>query len=701
MTRLISVVTVALLGATSCHRPARPTPPPPEPTRTSQLPVQPEAAPLPPPVSPPFAPAASAAADNTGRVLIMESGSERWLDEAVATQLGYTILDLSDNWTPFIFAEHRAPTGEPLPNRYRRVFIGLANNLVDEDGQPLPPGEKRYLELYGIPPSLSVLRARFLEDASHPCHANVSLANIEAVDAITYIPPERVTAEEVRLARVRRSLENARRAAGVPSLAELAGRDGKLAAQVKLIETRAAEKIAMTEVERRLACEGFLTDKSRHRAGVYDDAIRSAVKRFQQKHMIYEGQLLRRKTMEALARPPVENDLQALHRVLRERVVSAAAIVEDGSASGATYLDASGARVAVPNLADDYTKVATEQLGLATVEGALAFLRRHDPAELARLRVGVKLPPRPEYYGPHMDLAIVIDRGDVWYDPPFDANGEFKLPSRKKLPSFTLYVRHRGQKVALVRWRTTIGGWRAEQASDGYEYFRYKGSDVGPRVIRQILAGPVWIAPATTPIRTLTKGKEIQGRRSLVVNYDELGPGYLSAYGLVAGYFVVPGKDGRPDWDNGIRAHGSAEYLSMYSANGYSHGCHRLPNHLAIRLYSFVLRHRNMRVAGDLTTDFLRQFLWKDAVFELRIPSRGYGYQLEPPLPVDVLEGDIRGGAKKPILGYVPKPGMHYPGPPPPAPDSPEARAGGAGAAAAVPRPAQGINGEPTEETTP
>ena len=27
-----------------------------------------------------------------------------------------------------------------------------------------------------------------------------------------------------------------------------------------------------------------------------------------------------------------------------------------------------------------------------------------------------------------------------------------------------------------------------------------------------------------------------------VVNYDELGPGYLSAYGLVAGYFVVPGR---------------------------------------------------------------------------------------------------------------------------------------------------------------
>jgi len=35
------------------------------------------------------------------------------------------------------------------------------------------------------------------------------------------------------------------------------------------------------------------------------------------------------------------------------------------------------------------------------------------------------------------------------------------------------------------------------------------------------------------------------------------------------------------------------------------------------------------------------------------------------------------GDQKTPIIGYVPKPGTVYPGPPPPAPDSPEAKAGG------------------------
>jgi hypothetical protein len=106
-------------------------------------------------------------------------------------------------------------------------------------------------------------------------------------------------------------------------------------------------------------------------------------------------------------------------------------------------------------------------------------------------------------------------------------------------------VKHGDQRFNLVKWPTTIGGWRAEQAANGYEYYRYKGSDVGKRVIRKILSGPTWVAPPSTPIRGLVKAADVNGQRERIVNYDEMGPGYLSAYGLVAGYFVVPGR-GRP-----------------------------------------------------------------------------------------------------------------------------------------------------------
>jgi hypothetical protein len=277
-----------------------------------------------------------------------------------------------------------------------------------------------------------------------------------------------------------------------------------------------------------------------------------------------------------------------------------------------------------------------------------------------------------------MDLSVVIDRGDVIYDPLYDEDGKPTPQTRHHFPMLTLRVKYNGQSIPLIRWRTTIGGWRSDLASNGYEYYRYKGSDVGPRVWRNVVSGPVWIAPNSTPLRTLVKGKHVNGKDELVVNYDEVGPGYLSAYGLVAAYNVVPGKNGRPDWDNGVRVHGSSEILSIRNPEAYSHGCHRLMNHLAVRMFSFVLRHRPVIVIGDRPLDFSRQFLWKEQVYEMRLPSRGFWYQLEPPVPVNVLEGNIIGKTKKPITVYVPKPGVKYPPGPVPIPkDSPEARAGG------------------------
>jgi hypothetical protein len=674
---------LAVLSGLGCH--ARP----PAPPSTTPPRTLPGAAPTPAAAPsaagrPAAAPAASETVPSDQQAIVIHDGRESFVDAEAAARSGYTIIDFSDDWTPFIFQPQTAPDGTVLKNRYRRVFVGLANDTLDEDGEPLPAGEKNYLELYGIPPSFGVLRARFMANETQTCHATINQEKLEEVETIAYVAPQKLRAANQKLARLQRELEAARRKAKVTTLAELAEKEPGLAAKVKTYERRMAEKEAMSEVEKRLACEGMFKKGMRHATGVYDDAMRLAVRRFQQKNMIYEANYLRRRTMDALAQPPLANDHQAFLRVLRERVVDAAGVVEDGTVEiknePPSYAGRSGKTLQVRNLVDELTKSAAEQLGLATQEGSLAFFKRHKAADFRRMRLAVKLPALPEYYAPDMDLSIVIDRGDVWYDLPWDENGVRHPQPRRRYPSFHLNLRYNNQRIPLARWRTTIGGWRAEQASDGYEYFRYKGSDVGSRVIRNIVAGPVWIAPESTPIRALLKMKSVRGAWQRVVNYDELGPGYLSAYGLVAGYFVQPGRNGRPDWDNGIRAHGSSQYLSMYSPEGYSHGCHRLPNHQAIRLYGFILRHRPMRPLGDQGMGFARQFLWKDNVFEIRLPSRGYSYLLDPPLPVEVLEGNIKGTLKKPVLTYVPKPGIEYPGPPPPVRASDDDRAGdGAG----------------------
>lgn len=618
-----------------------------------------------------------------GSVLVFEVGPdgekvERWMSAADAEAAGYTVVDLTNDWTPFLFEQHVDAEGRALPNRYRRVFIGLANDRLDGDGQPLEPGAKNYLELYGIFPSLSVIRERFLLDETRTCAVPEDQAVLGAQKVIGFASPPQAKRNALRQKKAFLELEKARVAAKLGTLAELAARQPKLAAKVKDYERWAADQRALAAGERRLICEGFLPEPAvsaqkkgplKHEPGMQDEAMRLALRSFQQKHMIYDGHSFRPKTLEVLAKSTLENDHSALVRTFRERVIAAADVLEDGSTDTkngpVTYTSASGEKVPVRNLAEEYTKAALEQLGIDTPEGALAFFKRHSAGEFKELRAGVKLGERPEYYAPHMELSIVVDRGDVWYDPPFDDQDHWKLQSRARYPSLTLYVDYRGQKFPLTRWRTTIGGWRSEQAANGYEYYKYKGSDVGSRVLRKVVSGPVWIAPESTPIRSLVKSKKVEGRWQNVVNYDELGPGYLSAYGVVAGYFVIPGEGDRPDVDRGIRAHGSSNYLSIYSNDGYSHGCHRLPNHLAIRLYDFLLQHRHMIIKGDSPMEFSRQFLSSDQVYDMRIPSRGFEFELDPPIGVTVLEGTIKGTLQDPVEGFVPKPGKRYPPPPP------------------------------------
>jgi hypothetical protein len=598
---------------------------------------------------------------------------ERWIGAEQALAAGDTLVDFSDEWTPYLFEEQRDAQGKLLPNRYRRVFIGLANDRLDGDGEPLEPGSKNYLELYGIFPSFSVLRERFLKDEAQSCVDPESVAALQAVKAVAFPSLAQQRRDAIRQPKFGKELEQARLAAQVETLEQLAEKKPALAAKVKDFVRWTDAGKAVAAAEKRLICEGFLPApetvspkaRNKHQPGIQDPLFSNALRHFQQKHMIYEGHALRPRTLAALARPTLENDHEALLRALRERVVAAADVLEDGSTdtkSGPpTYQTRSGERVPLRNLAEEYTNAATVQLGFDKPEGALAFFKRHDAAAFKRFRAAVKLAPRPEYYAAHMELSIVVDRGDVWYDPWFDDKDHWRYPARQRFPSLTLYTEYLGQKLPLVRWRTTIGGWRAEQASNGYEYYRYKGSDVGPRVLRKVSAGPVWIAPESTPIRSLVRSKKTQGRYQNAVNYEELGPGYTSAYGVVAGYFVIPGQGESPDVDRGIRAHGSSDYLSMYSANGYSHGCHRLPNHLAIRLYDFVLQHRNTIVHGDAPMDFARQFLYADHVYEMRIPSRGFEFELDPPMAVTVLEGTIKGTLKQPVEGAVPKPGVRYP----------------------------------------
>jgi hypothetical protein len=188
---------------------------------------------------------------------------------------------------------------------------------------------------------------------------------------------------------------------------------------------------------------------------------------------------------------------------------------------------------------------------------------------------------------------------------------------------------------------------------------KYKNSDVGPRVWKDIMAAPVWIPPATTPPEELVKGYWRKGKFKRDVNYPEIGPGYRSAYGLVAAYHIKEIKDEegniKAEFDNSIRTHGSVDYMSILRR--FSHGCHRLYNMDAVRLFSFILQHRPFTRLGETPVGMRRNLDLEDRTFVMRIDSRGYKYQLVTPIPVMVTEGRIKGGRKSPIVDYLAKPG--------------------------------------------
>jgi hypothetical protein len=239
-----------------------------------------------------------------------------------------------------------------------------------------------------------------------------------------------------------------------------------------------------------------------------------------------------------------------------------------------------------------------------------------------------------------MELRVEIDRGDVWYELP---TWRGSIAHR---PTLTLYARTAGgEEIALVRWPTTIGGWKKEMGRRGRVGLRYKNSDVGKRLWRDVVASPAWLPPPMTPARSLVR--RATGAKKWLPDTDLLGPGYASAYGLVMlpHLRAVEAEDVLLWYDNGIRTHGSVSYHSILGSE--SHGCHRLFNHAAVQLASFLLQHRRHVLHGLVTRPFVHEFTWRGMKLRHPIPNRGFRYELTPPVEVEVLQGTVRGKIRR------------------------------------------------------
>jgi hypothetical protein len=582
---------------------------------------------------------------------------------------GLTVIDLSDQWLPFLFSEE---SGKPQP--LRPYLIDLANGRFRPTALYARAREDRFFEAFGVFPSLNYLRRRLADRERHACHERVKDSVLEELPPRSVIPAE--------------------------ELEKVPNPDPATVAETPMITTgrtisprplNALEKRAVGSMQAHLRCEGLLSRKAN--PGRMDMRTVDGLRTYQRLQMIADSGHIDLQTRAALLGDSREQDFRALLRVLRERVVDATGLLEDGSALGVqgevqgrvldsdefrplpvapdrakpvppTAQAASAAPAAItpaPDLIAAATQAASQALGWTSPDAVLASTlvaapppgpgrparkaARRGPVPLPTA-VAIRLPPLPPYHGPKMDLRAEIDRGEVVLDrPQLDKDGHKKWrPPVADRPTLTLYARAGDHEVALVRWPTTIGGWKMFEKPDGTMALKYKESVTGDALWPEVLATPTWHpAPGMSTRRLLVKRGDTWEPKTEII-----GPGYRSAYGLVAivhHQIMNLGANGEPElMDLRIRTHGTPGYRAV--KRGESNGCHRLHNYAALRLAGFLVKHRENVRDGLVPEDYLRNLVYKGQKVALQSDSKGYRFKLTPPVPVTVLDGDVKGDAK-------------------------------------------------------
>ncbi|HEY4186835.1 MAG TPA: hypothetical protein VGP07_17300 [Polyangia bacterium] len=628
-----------------------------------------------------------------GEILVVEGGSvvARTTPEN-AKRDGLTMVDLSDDWLPYVFSEE---PGKPQP--LRPYLIDLANGRFRPGSSYTHAREDKFFEAFGIFPSLNLLRRRMAEKKRHACHQRVK------DDVLGDLSPKNVI-----------PAEEAEKVPNPDTAAVAAGDAPAMIPTGRTVSPRPltpVEKRAVIAMQAHLRCEDLLPGKAS--ASRMDRRTVEGLRIYQRLQMLADSGNIDSETRGALLGDSREQDFRALLRALRARVVDVTGLIEDGSALGvqgevqgrtidtaefrplappsastkaepasagpvpaaapsnpspaaavppAPVAEASVKIVAASDLISAATQAASAALGWTSPDAVLGSTlvaaapstgsrksarsaARKGPASLPTT-VAIRLPALPPYHGPNMELRAEIDRGDVnLARPKVDKDGHTKWkPPVADRPTITLYAHAGDHDVALCRWPTTIGGWKMFEKSDGTMALKYKESVTGDALWTEVLATPTWHPAPGMPTRHLL----IKVGDTFVPKTEIIGPGYHAAYGLVAmvhKQIMGVTAQGEPDlMDLRIRTHGTPGYRSV--KRGESNGCHRLHNYEALRLATFLIKHHANTRDGLVPEDYERHLQYKGQDIALLSESKGYRFKLTPPVPVKVLSGDVKGNAK-------------------------------------------------------
>ncbi len=584
------------------------------------------------------------------------------VDAAKADEEGHLLLDLGEDWTPYILTEATSPDEESKPNAYRATYLALARGEFPKDRHGSRAKKDQYLELYGILPTLTLLKERFTGVRALECAAELDLVPLQEFEGfLAYQKGRRPARRLARYELLKSQMAALVARAGVESLDQITRAhavDDREWEKVEEYKTLAPEIEAIIAAQARLECEGFFEGRGQYKPGLFDWRTHEALAEFERRHRVYGWGFIGDDTLAVLRESPQETEQEAVIRVLTERAMHAAQVIEDGSTStlrdGAprTYETEDGKELQIPNFEAELRERVITAFGLETAESTYAWIESLGDIRKEQVVAlqSVELPP---YYSDAMDLSVTIDRGDVWYEFPFDEEGKARSQPVSRRPRLTIFVTYNDQKIPLARFGTTVGGWRGEFI-EGAVMWRYKGSPVGKRVWSRIAAAPIWVPPESTPPRVMLNKKR---DGTFEIDYHTTGPSYASAYGLVAAYHrkYYRSPDGKIQLggDEGIRTHGSVDYMSIMRR--HSHGCHRMHNHIAVRLMSFVLEHRPHTRYGQQPMVYRREFEFEEELYVMEFDKGGYNFVLDEPLPVETLPGRVRGQVKEPVEIALPR----------------------------------------------
>ncbi|MFW2388090.1 MAG: hypothetical protein ACN4G0_07130, partial [Polyangiales bacterium] len=335
--------------------------------------------------------------------------TEAQVDAVLADQEGNLLLDLGEDWTPYILTEGTATEGSstegstaegvPEPSEYRATYLALARGEFPEDRHGYRAKKDQYLELYGILPTLNLLRQRFRDVRALQCASELDLEPLLSFDGFLAYqkgrrPARRLARYELLKPKMAALVERAQ----VESLDQLTRADvpdGEVWEKVEEYRTLAPDVEAIMAAQARLECEGFFEGRGDHTPGLFDWRTHEALAEFERRHRVYGWGFIGNETLAVLQTTPQETEQESVIRVLTERAMHAAQVIEDGSTSfkgddePRTYTSEDGRELQIPNFEAELRERVIDAFGLQSPESTFAWLESLGEIEATEL-VAVK-----------------------------------------------------------------------------------------------------------------------------------------------------------------------------------------------------------------------------------------------------------------------------------------------------------------------